>query len=175
MRRTLTELKSRWAEEQKKPASNSQAITPEDRVPVLNILAVFTMDTVLREWSLLDASTRQIKGVSYMQELEDFAVKPQGEAIVLVKNTPWFRAFAFDLPFDLARIHATRCLILDVIGPEQSESEFRQVLQSLSEARNAPATATQTDAALQEIREHIPLAGLDPIRREKMEKVMQIQ
>jgi hypothetical protein len=144
---------------------------PTERIPPLNILAVITMETVIREWSELDGGQKSNRAESYLQELQDVALSSQREVVALLPKTHWKDEYDFDTYYDLARIYATRCQILEVYSPDRVEHEFWSVVKNMEKAR-AGASLTQIDAAKIDIEREPTLSQLKPEQRNTLRRVL---
>lgn len=160
MRQTVNSLRSRWDEVE------PDLINPQSRIPPLNILAVLTAETVWREWQENDGSNNRKIIMQHVDEL-DTALDAQREVYALVKNTEWGEVYAFDVAYDLGRIHLIKHQLLRSTNPAAAEVEFSLVLQHMAEAA-AGAKKAQLEGAMRDLENRPELARLDPARKEQV-------
>ncbi len=129
------------------------------RISPLNNLAVFTSDLVASEWHQLDEAQKLLKARQYLDVLQNTAIKSQIEVRTLLRQTELRQSYAFDIPYDLARMFAVEAQLKNYIENLERKQSLDDSVKYLKEAL-ATATAAQRNAIRQDFVSDPSFAGL---------------
>lgn len=151
-------LKAKWSTESPKITE------PQSRIASLNILAVLTMDAVLRALEEGDGAISESKRAALLDEMDNIALKSQRESLSLILATELEERYDFDIYYDLARMLTTRLQVAEVNGKRDPNGDFAAAIQNLEAARRG-ATDTQRQAGIESISKYPSFSRLDEARR----------
>ncbi len=122
--------------------------TPTSRIPALNIIAVITLNIVHREWELQDEARDINHAIRLSEELTNIAINSQREAISLLPHTEWQEDYDFDMYYDLARMQAVKCRIMEYSSLPNSDHECKEAIKNMKTAK-IKASSIQLNSARQ--------------------------
>lgn len=141
------------------------------RLSPLNVLGAGTIETIAREWHFFTASQRKDKAPVFLNEIEKDGLAPLREAEALLQNDALRRSYGFDLRYDIARGYAQRVQMLRATNKATAKQEFDEVVANLLKARSS-ASATQIDAAINDVSRDYSLAGLSTTEKATLVKLL---
>ena len=167
LRDTKEKLKRAWINSQASRTGVMERLSP------LNVLGVITLETISREWQILDSKVRQAKSRKYIEELDSDAITPLREAAALLKNTQLRKVYGFDIYYDLARAQSLRTELVRQISDIRATAAFDEVKKNLKIAKENAKTA-QLEASLKDIDHEITFSFLRSNEKEELKKILSI-
>ena len=139
-----------------------------NKVAYLNILGVLGHDVILNKF-IGRNNDNQLHEMS--RDLETIAIAAQNEAFVLVSQTPRLYSHRFDISYDLARMHAVNCQILEKIDTVRSAGAFSKCKQALSRAI-AYAKTQQVRDLKKDLNDHPSWISLTEVQKTELNAIL---
>lgn len=146
--------------------------TPTSRIPSLNIIGVLTLNAVQRKWEIEYKTGEIQKAKKFAEELESIAIKSQREALSLLPHTEWHEDYDFDMYYDLARMQAVKCRIMENASLANSESECEETLKNMKTAKRK-ASSIQLNSARQSMVSDPTLNSVPQPFKDKLVKLLE--